>query len=331
MRGTAYALRKRTTLLAVLTLVIAVALTTLLWLWEADHSDFSSDSEFEMAELLAYGGEYYHLRRNVETVLVMGVDRFSGEVERIADSYNNDRCADFLALLVIDHEKKSCSLLQINRDTIADVTILGVGGRHVGRIQQQIALSHTYGTGEDDSCRNTMRSVSALLGNLTVNHYVCLTMDAVGIVNDMVGGVALTIPEDLTAIDPSFTEGAQIVLQAEQALAYVRQRSVLEDSSNEARMRRQEQYLEALFERVLELMGESDSFAIEALSGLSEHMRSNYDIGTLERTAERLTSYEHGGFYSLKGTYTVGEHMEFYPDEDELTRLLIELFYEKEI
>jgi anionic cell wall polymer biosynthesis LytR-Cps2A-Psr (LCP) family protein len=172
--------------------------------------------------------------------------------------------------------------------------------------------------------------VSALLGNLAVDHYVCLTMDAVGIINDMVGGVPLTIPEDLTAIDPSFTAGAQVVLQADEALAYVRQRSVLQDSSNAARMKRQEQYLEALFSTVLAYMESNESFSATAVSELSAHMRSNYDVGALEKTIDRLAEYERGGFYSIKGSYKVGEHMEFYPDEHELTRLLIELFYEKE-
>ena len=37
----------------------------------------------------------------------------------------------FLLLLVIDHATKQCSAIQINRDTMAAISVLGIGGKRV--------------------------------------------------------------------------------------------------------------------------------------------------------------------------------------------------------
>ena len=59
---------------------------------------------------------------------------------------------------------------------------------------------------------------------MTIDHYVALSMDAVPVINDAVGGVAVRCMDDLTAYDPSLTEGAEITLMGDQALYYVRAR-----------------------------------------------------------------------------------------------------------
>ena len=164
------------------TLALLLLLLLGILLWEKLHSDFSVSSDWEMAGLLEHEGALYRLRDDVKTLLVIGVDKFSEAAT--GGSYNNDQCADFLLLLVMDHTAKRCSVLQISRDTVTDVTVLGIGGKKTGTVRQQIALSHTYGSGDDDSCRNTARAVSALLGGISVDAYVCLTMDAVGIINE---------------------------------------------------------------------------------------------------------------------------------------------------
>ena len=111
----------------------------------------------------------------------------------------------------------------------------------------QLALAHTYGSGGSDSSLNAVKAVSNLLGGVKIDHYMTLTMDAVGKINDLVGGVTLTIPEDYTSIDPSFKKGATVTLKGEQAEKYVRYRDITETGSNEGRMERQTQFIQALF------------------------------------------------------------------------------------
>ena len=308
---------------AIALVVVAIALL-LLQQWEGQRSDFLSDSDWKPADMIEYRGELYRIRRDVDTFLIMGVDQFSDAAP--SNSYNNDRCADFLLLLVIDHATKQCSAIQINRDTMAEISVLGIGGKKVGTVTQQITLAHTYGTGEQDSCRNTARAVSGLLGGLEIDHYVCLTMDAVAVLNDLVGGVTLTVEEDLTPIHPSFVKGQTITLNSDQALLYVRHRSELEDSSNASRMKRQAQYMQALYPAVLDYISENEEFLTDVVSDLADYTTSDCSVNELEKTLDILTSYERGLVYSLDGDYSVGEYVEFYPDEDYLKQLVVELF-----
>lgn len=318
--------RARVVSLALL-LALVIGAFVLILRWENRHLDFSSDSQWELAELVEYEDELYALRDDVETYLLIGVDTFSDAVS--TNSYNNDQCADFLLLLVIDHTAKRCSAVQINRDTMAEVTMLGVGGKKLGTVQQQISLSHTYGTGAEDSCRNTARAVSGMLFGVSIDHFTCLTMDAIAVLNDLVGGVTLTPQEDLTALHPAFVKGVPITLTSEQALLYVRHRSALADSSNASRMKRQEQYMQALYGLLLDYVQENESFSTDVLAKLSKHMISDGSVNELERTVDVLSSYERGEIYSVSGTQIVGDYVEFYPDEQALKKMIIELFYEK--
>ena len=314
-----------TVILAVLALLCGLFVA--MYLWEKSRSDFSSSSRFEMADLVEHKGTLYRLRSDVDTLLVIGVDQFSETVED--GSYNNNQCADFLLLFIMDHTAKRCSVIQINRDTVTDVTVLGIGGKKTGVVCQQITLSHTYGTGEQDSCRNTARAISGLFGGLSVDRFICLTMDAVGIINDSVGGVRLTMTEDLTAIDPAFREGESVLLTSQQALSYVRQRSAWADSSNTARMKRQEQYLSALYAEFLSYVEENDGVPFDLMAKLSPYMHSDYSASELERAWERLSAYERGEFLRQAGSYSTGEYMEFHLDEDALKEQILDCFYEK--
>ncbi|MCD8331087.1 MAG: LCP family protein, partial [Oscillospiraceae bacterium] len=130
--------------------------------------------------------------------------------------------ADFSLLLRGEDGGQSCTALQRNRDNMTQITRLAVTGEEVGTYTGQLALAHTHGSGGEDSCENTVKAVSGLLYGVEIDHYMSMTMDAVAVVNDLAGGVTLTVLSDMTSVDPDWTQGAQITLMGEQALLYVR-------------------------------------------------------------------------------------------------------------
>lgn len=318
---------KKTIQICILIFLVSVVIVGLLLLvlWERDHSEFHSDSDFEMVNTIEYEGKRYSLRPDVETLLIVGVDKFDASIT--ADSYNNDKCADFLVLLVIDRKAKSYSTVYLNRDTITDVSVLGVGGQKVATVKEQLSLAHTYGTGREDSARNTARAVSAIFGGLRIDRYITLTMDAVAVLNDSVGGVTLTMAEDLTVVDPSFVEGSAVTLTGEQALRFVRARGGLEDSSNAKRMERQKQYLDALYAQLLAHLGAEKTFSTSVIKDLSRYMVTNCSSGELERMMDSIEKIEMGESYSMTGDYTIGKYAEFYPHESSVKHILVSLFY----
>lgn len=286
----------------------------------------SNRSQYEEKAFIKYDGKEYVLRDGIETYLVMGLDKFSGEIK--SDSYNNDRLADFIMLIVVDKNNSTYSAVQLNRDTMAEVNILGVSGGKVGSVTQQLSLAHTYGNGKKVSCRNVADSVSKLLYNINIDDYASVTMDAIPILNDMVGGVEVTVEEDFTGVDNTLIKGEKVTLLGEHALNYVRARYGLVDSTNETRMQRQREYLNALLNKTKTYAEQDEEFAIRAADAMDPYLVSKHD--SLKNMIETLSECEYKGIINIKGEAKIGkEYMEFYPNKDALCELVIELFCEE--
>ncbi len=277
---------------------------------------------------IIYQGAEYALKPRVESLMLIGLDKFDEDIT--SDSYNNDRQADFIVLLVFDHEAKKCSALQINRDTMTDMSILGIGGKRIDTINQQIALSHTYGDGGKMSCRNSAEALSNLLFGIKIDHYASVTMDAVSIYNDLVGGVELEVLDDFTSVDASLVKGQTVKLTGKQALTYVRARQGMEEPTNTSRMLRQRQYLDALFEQSKKVSANDKEFLAKAFLKISDYLVRDMTEQRMLDLAENLSSYEFTGIQQIEGTSKAGEKfMEFYPDEDKLKKAVIDLFYSR--
>lgn len=295
-------------------------------LWENKQAQFPTQEGVTVSVNTEYKGAEYRLKDGVEAVLVLGLDKFEGAD---TNSYNNDKQADFLMLLVADHENEVCTALHINRDTMAEMSILGVAGDKVGTVEKQIALAHTYGNGKEVSCRNTADAVSKLLMNVPVDRYVSVKMDAVSVYNDLIGGVELTVLDDFTGVDDTLVQGETVTLYGEHALNYVRTRYGLDDSTNSRRMVRQRQYLEALYQKTLTVVDNDENFIVNAGAKLADFLVSNYTGNGLQSFAERISDYTFTEICELEGRIVKGdEHMEFYPYESSIEETVIKLFYE---
>lgn len=305
------------------------AILLVMALWEKHNSEYDYDYSGSFKETLEYNGEKYTARDDVEAMLLIGLDKLQGVEDSTA--YNNDKSADFLLLLVFDNTNKTCKGIQINRDTIAEMNVLGVAGDKIGSVKQQIALSHTYGNGKEVSCRNTVDSVSELLYGVNIKHYLSVTMEAVSIYNDLVGGVPVTVLDDFTGIDETLVKGEKTVLYGEHALTYVRGRYGVGDNTNINRMKRQRQYVESLYAQTQSAAEKNERFQLDAISKLSEYTVSDCTVNQMQTIFEKFSTYEFGGITEIKGESIVGEQfMEFYPSDASMKSAVIELFYKKD-
>ncbi len=318
----------------VFALIIGIVIAVVTVLENTVFTDPASESSqlgaidyMHQRETVYINGEPYVPRKGVSTLLFIGLDT-QGKITG-SDSYNNSEKADFLALAVFDNERKSYTLLHLNRDTMADVTMLDISGREMGTVYEQLAIAHTYGDGLSVSCKNTAKAVSDYLYGIEIKNYISVTMDAVSLLTDYVGGVAMTIEEDLTSIDPEFTQGATVRLNGEKALKFVRARGQLEDSSNLARMERQKQYIAAFFD-TLASKDINDTFLMGAFEQVDEYSVTNCDSSFFSSAGRGLREYTYKGAVSPKGEAIVGEkYMEFYADEEDLLAIITDLFYER--
>lgn len=310
--------------------LLAVFLLTgaflLLELWEKRQSIFPEQKTENT--VYEYNGVEYVKNEDVESFLILGLDKFEDAINN--DSYNNDQRADFLMLLVFDNSEKKFTAVHLNRDTMVNMNVLGVAGQKIGTVNKQLALAHTYGNGRDVSCRNTADAVSELLNGVKVNHYLSITMDAVPILNDLLGGVEVTVLDDFSGIDDTLIKGETVTLHGDHALTYVRERYGLEDSSNSTRMVRQRQYMTAVYDKAMLKIENDDNFVIEASSKLADYIVSDRSVNQLQEIAKKLSQYKFTEIETLEGESVVKDGlMEFRPDVDSIDKIVFELFYKK--
>lgn len=274
---------------------------------------------------LTYQGEEYPLKKHIQTLLLIGTDSTEAyeEQEGGLKKFYNFNQADFLMLLVLDRDAQSTEIIQLNRDTMMDVPWLDVLGEYGGTEYKQLCLAFNSGSGGADSCKNTVDAVSKLLFDAPIDGYVQVPMTAIGVLNDLVGGVPVTITEDLTRVDPAFIQGATVKLSGAQAEKFVRARKVLEDDTNLARMRRQRDYMNSFQERARAALNSDSEFAMKLLEKLDEYLQTSLTGQQLSDLVERLDEARISPIRYGEGELIKGEeYYEFYADTDSLWEIV---------
>lgn len=281
------------------------------------------EENFETKSIIRDGVRYYP-RKDIVVVMLLGIDREG----KLADSGDNSGyAADVITLVVFDEQTQECTMLYLNRDTMVMMPGLNQYGKEDGLYYGQLALSHTYGSGLEDSCENTRRTVSDLLYGITIDHYVSVNMDAVTILNDAVGGVTVNVVDDFSDIDPTITKG-EVTLYGQQAMRFVRTRKGLGDQLNVSRMERQKEYMRGFVQAFRGKLEQDDTFILTAYEEVSPYLVTDCTPSIISGMMERYSDYQLAEIVSPEGENVLGErHYEFYLDEEKLDELILRLFY----
>lgn len=273
-------------------------------------------------------GTSYRVRSRLTSLLLIGVDQDS---DVSPTGFRNGGQADFLRLIVLDAERQTIAQLEIDRDTMTPITVLGVLGNRSGMRIAQISLSHGFGDGAEMSCQLTVEAVSDLLLGTQIDFYLALNMDGIAALNDWAGGVTVTLKDDLTALDPSMLPGVTLTLTGEQAEAYVRARHNVGVGTNEERMERQRQYIDALIDKLVLRLSENQEAIGSLYDALELYLTTDLSRGRLINELWAAHDYQRTAPIALEGTHQVGEDgfMEFYVQEDSLKEQVLNLFYEQ--
>ena len=280
----------------------------------ADEGDGYADAD-AVAGAIYINGDLCYPKSGVRNYLIMGID---SEGEAATEGLGQ---ADFLMVLSFDSNTKTYTMVPINRDTMTMVDEYDdFGGHRI--VYKQIALSHTYVGGEGVTnnlkCKNTAKAASEILLGMDFNGYMSMTMDAVCKLVDSVGGVEITVDDDV------------VLLNGEQALEYVRARGSLEDSSNIARMQRQEKFLRAFFATISEAQL-SESELLDIYEEVRPYVCNDAGDAGYELLFNMLKEYSVGDTVSLKGETVSGkgDYIEFYVDEEHVKEVMLDVFYDK--
>ena len=275
-------------------------------------------------------GQRYGFDHRIETYLFIGTD----------DSGNNDPenyrggMADFLLLMVMDHTDNTISYLQIDRNTVTDVRELRKDGTEIMSRQLQICTAHWYGRNPEMAAENTVYAVQKYLGGLAkIDGYFVLNMQDVGSLNHAVGGVEITIQDELDEDHPSLRQGETLVLSDEQAEYFLRVRMAVGEGTNVERLARQRQYMTSFFNKVKEKTSENLSFGLELWDELKSVAVTNMNGNEFSRIAQKLLKGTDRGIHTVRGStvqgYVLGDgqpHEEFYADDGSVREAMIDLF-----
>lgn len=314
----------RAILVVMLMLVVVGGGILALQRWQEYQRVQTTPADENKRKTVEYQGTTYVARDGIESYLFMGID-VEGPAKG-SKSYIGGGQADVQLLLVVDRFNRTWQVLQINRDSMVEVPVLGVNGKEVGTEYQQIALAHSYGDGLETSCENNVTAVSRMLQNQTIQGYVALNMDAISIINDQVGGVEVTVLDDCSQLDPSLVEGQTVTLTGTQALTYIRGRQGVGDETNLSRMARQEQYLNALYSKLKAL---SSDTVVEMFQAVEDYMVTDMNDQWL-KLMDRLEEYTKLEPLAIDGESYLDEQgsTAYQLDEDSLKQVMIQLFYE---
>lgn len=267
----------------------------------------------------------------VQTYLFIGTDK-SGNEDAEGEEYHGSM-ADALMLVVVDKEEKTYGILQLNRDTITEVPMLLQDGSANASAQMQLCTAHWYGKDKAASCDNTVETVSKMLGGLPIDGYYALKMDAMPLLNHEVGGVTVTLEDDMTKLDPAMKKGATLTLTDRQAELLMQSRYAMDDDRNTQRMRRQQIFLKAFMKKIKKQNAGDVNATVKLYDRLRPYATTDIKMNDLTALLKDMQGYTDKGIITIDGTSKIGEklhdgkkHWEFYMDEDSLETSMKQLY-----
>ena len=277
------------------------------------------------SKTITRNGVSFFPRQDITVFLLMGIDEY-GPVKD-SKSYNNPGESDVVLLAIFDETEESCSILALNRDTMMDIPILGLGGKQAGTRYAQLALAHTYGSGLEDSCENVKKTLMGFLHGLTVDYYVAMNMDAIQVLNDAVGGVTVTVTEDFSEVNPTITMG-EMTLHGQQAIDYVRIRKDVGDQKNITRMERHKGYIDGFLQAMGSKTDVEPEFLLSAYEQVAPYLVTDCALETLSTLMNRYADYSVAQIVTPEGENIIADgHYQFIADEEKLDELILSLFY----
>jgi LCP family protein required for cell wall assembly len=293
--------------------------------------EITEDEESRWQEgWIKYKGRIYAYNEDILTFLFMGIDKNS-DVKEVKEGTNGGQ-ADALFLAVMNPHNQSIQVIGINRNTMTDIDIYNEEGAYVNTIRAQIAVQHGFGNGVEESCEYQKKAVEKLFYGLPIHGYAAINMSAISTINDAIGGVDVTVLEDLTKIDKSLQKGKNVHLMGDSAFWYIKYRNTAQFGSADLRLKRQKQYLTAFIAEAKTAVKKDVTTALDLYKAVLPQMVTDITLDELAYLAPVLADYQFDSdsFHMLEGETVMGDTFEeFYYDENQLYEMILELFYEE--
>jgi LCP family protein required for cell wall assembly len=273
---------------------------------------------------IVYKGQKYKYNDNMTSILCMGIDKDS--LGSIDGQVGTGGDADSIFLLTMDLETGESTIVNISRDTMAEIGVYAVNGTYVGTKKAQLALAYAYGDGKETSCHNEIVAVRQIFYNLPINSYLSLDLDGIGPINDSIGGVTVVSPETIG----DFKAGETYELFGSMATYFVRNRSHATIEGNNLRMQRQKTYLDSFASSLLAKTKENLTAPLGVFDSASPYICTDLNASKVSYLATQAIQSKFKGFEirTVPGEIKKGKkYAEFYIDEDKFLEMFLDIFY----
>lgn len=281
-------------------------------------------------DLIYHNGKAYRFNEEMITLLFMGIDQRSEEVEQILGISGESGQADTIFLVAMNPLNDKIKVIAVSRDTMTEIPIFDARGNYLGEEKNHLGLAYAFGDGREKSCQYMVDAVSRLFYGIPINGYAAFNMSAIATINDAVGGVTVTVPEDLSSVDPLLTKGATVTLKGNSAFYFAKWRNTAIHDSNTLRMNRQKIYLENFFKQAVKAVQKDYTLQATLYQELSQQMVTDISLDKAVYLSTEALNMTFGGedLIALKGTAVQGSvYDEYKVDDDALYELILDVFY----
>ena len=328
--------KHRITISVIVLLIIISALAGGYIVWKRTklqkRQHVASTNSYDMGNgyrTIQYDGKEYRYNNLITTFLYAGLDGV-GPMETYTKAGDAPR-ADSIYLIVMDKKNEKMSIITINRNTQTRIRRYSLFFESWDYYDTFLCYAFPFGDGRKTSCDNLLEAVSYLLG-VPVNEYIITNRDSISSFNNMAGGVEVTVPnDDLKDILPGAKKGKKLWIEDDMVETYVRYRDTSIPFSNNGRIQRQESYISAFVRKMKEIVAEDRNKIWDRLEDMNQYMLTSVTRNKYIQYAKLLNTvgFDEADFYEISGENVIGDYYEeFYPDKEEIKKLVIDLFYE---
>ncbi|MGX8692410.1 MAG: LCP family protein [Clostridia bacterium] len=301
--------------------------------WQRDEAEALEPKKEDAPDWIDEDGNEYRYRSDVQTLLIMGIDYMDDPEFWDSDMVSNGGNADIMALVILDGKSDRMSILYIPRDTMTDILMLDAQGNYLDTVFNNISASHSYGDGGALSCELSADAVSNMLYGVPITRFAAMDFESIPVINQALGGLEITFPDDYSNLDASFQKGNTVRLTDRQLERLIRFRDHREvDSATQRGLRDLKLVLRAMLNQLKRLAKEDPGAVMTVYNKLKPHLTSNLSLDEVSYLAQNISGFSIDGdtIISMPGVVTKGEeYAEFYPDEDWLHDFVAETFCEK--
>lgn len=296
---------------------------------------------------VSYNGKRYKYNEDMINILCMGIDQYTGEIaetaseagaEDLAENGETESTAvtgesgqaDTIFLLALNTKDNTMTVKGISRDTMTAVKTYDHQGNYLGENTNHLGLAYAFGDGGAQSGELMTGAVSKLMYDLPIHGYAAIRLDAIQKINDSVGGVTVTLPEDMVLGGQSYQAGTTVLLEGVQAQNFVQSRDVQTAGSNNLRMERQKLYLLSFVDEARAALKKHPTLAADLYKSLTADMVTSIGLDEAVYLASLLPdiSFSLDDISMLAGETKKGAvYEEFYLDEDALLETIFDTFY----